>query len=359
MKRYIDFENEDWPDRTEGRMQAARWEACMEGLGDWPPRAGVLDAAGVDLLSDLIDEGWVSVEPAVSEKKLRRNARNAVMASLADDLDCLSAQEHTLVERMLIGEGLVYLDTVPEMEAAYTLRMRLWCDIGMHDREPCARLDKELAQALPALLMSPRHAQRRSRLYVYDGMIHGLLYLGGYLDHRLPIQRFIEEVLQDVKSPQTLRLARNYLEASFDLCVIGGCTLLLHPAMAATEALNDVLRRQGALYQPSVTTGQLMGSMNELLPEEMPVDQKLQLALAGALRPEYEPQEAAADLRLLIKQGAPFSQLRDVMAGMLCVLPTPHMENTLLEMSCLTPRWITGDRTPPPVPGGGLPGMLH
>lgn len=340
MKRYIDFQSESWPDRTDGRMQAARLQACLEGLGTHEPCAGVINAWPIDMLTDLIAEGWVSVHQAPSDLLLRRAARRQVMTSLSDDLDCLSPMEHTLVERMLIGEGRVFLETVSEFEAAYTLRMRLWCDVGVYEERPCARLDDGLLTVLPELLMRAEHVERRSRVFIFDGMMHGLLYLTGFLDDRLPRRRFIEEVLDMAESPETLRLARNYLEASFDCISIAGCNLLLHEALAAPEALVGALAANGAFQMPAVTAGQLMGSMNGLLPEEMPADEKMRLALGGALRPEYDEEEAANDLRMLIKQGAPMEVLRSVMAEMICVLPTAHMENALLEMSAKTPRWV-------------------
>ncbi len=361
MKRYIDFQFESWPDRTDSRMQAARWEACLEGLGSEAPCAGVIDTWPIDLLGDLIDEKWVSVPHAPSDLLLRRAARKAVMASLSDDLDCLSPVEHTLVERMLIGDGRVFLETVPEFEAAYTLRMRLWCDVGVYDDRPCACLDGVLMKALPDLLMRQEHLERRSRVFIYDGMMHGLLYLSGFLDDRLPRRRFIEEVLRREETPETSRVAKNYLEASFDCCEIGGCTLLLHTALASPESLIGTLAAQGAFQMPSVTPWQLAGSMNGLLPEEDETDTKMRLALSGGLRPEYEPEDAVSDLRLLAKQGATLDVLRDVMAGMLCVLPTAHMENALVEMSFQTPRWVSpwAAPAPPSHAATGTVGLLH
>ncbi len=341
MKRYIDFQNESWHDRTEGRMQAARWEACLDNLGNEAPCAGVIDAWPIDELSDLITEGWVTVTRAPSDYLLRRAARKAVMASLQDDVDCLAVEEHSLVERMLIEDGRAFLETVSEFEAAYTLRLRLWCDVGVYQERPCACLDAKLMEALPALLMRREHAQIRSRLFVYDGMIHGLLYFSGFLDDRLPRQRFVQEVLQREETPETLRLALNYLEASFDCCAISGCNLLLHGSLAVPETLIGSMAAFCDILQPFVTPNQLAGSMNGLLPEESVVDEKLRRALSGALRPEYSPDEAANDLRMLVKQGAPFKVLKDIMSGMLCVLPTGHMESTLREMSLQTPRWIS------------------
>ncbi len=341
MKRYIDFQNESWHDRTDGRMQAARWEACLEGLGEDAPCAGVIDAWPIDQLSDLIVDGWVTVTRAPSDYLLRRAARKAVMASLRDDVDCLALEEHSLVERMLIDEGRAFLGTVSEFEAAYTLRLRLWCDVGVYQGRPCACLDAKLMEALPGLMMRQEHAQVRSRLSIYDGMIRGLLYFSGFLDDRLPRQRFVQEVLQKEETQETLRLALNYLEASFDCRAIGGCNLLLHESLAVPETLIGSMAAYCDMMQPYVTVSQLAGSINGLLPEESVLDEKLRRALAGALRPEYSLDDVANDLRMLVKQGAPFDALKDVMAGMLCVLPTGHMENVLREMSLQTPRWIS------------------
>ncbi|MCL1964762.1 MAG: hypothetical protein FWF69_06850 [Firmicutes bacterium] len=340
MKRYIDFQEESWPDRARAQMQAARWEACLNGISSQAPCAGVIDAYSIDLLTELIDEGWVNVPHAPSNMLLRRAARRQVMGTLKDDADCLSLQEHTLVERMLIGDGRVFLGTVSEFEAAFTLKRRLWCDVGVFQERPCCRLDGALIQALPEILTRACHMERRSRIFVFDGMMHGLLYLSGFLDDRLPKQRFIEEVLQTRHTPETERLARNYLEAAFDCTAVAGCNLLLHEDLAAPESLVGTLASQGGFQLPSVTPNQLAGSMNGILPEELPAHQKLSLALRGALRPELDPEEAAGDLRMLLKQGATLEVLHDVMAGMLCVLPTAHIENALLEMSVRTPRWI-------------------
>lgn len=362
MKRYVDFRLASWPDKTDGRMQNARWEACLMGrIGDAPPCAGVIDTLPIGSLAELIDEGWASVPGAPSDLLLRKAARRAVLETLIQDMDCLAPEEYTLVERMLIGDGHAYLETVPEFEAAYTLQMRLWCDVGFIDGMPAARLDAELMARLPDIMIREEHKEIRSRVFIFDGMMHGLLYLTGFLDDRLPTRRFIEEVLREKESQRTLRLARNFLEASFDCCPISGCNLLLHESLAAPETLVHMLAAQGVEGIPPVTPSQLVGSMNGLLPEESALDEKMRLALSGALRPEYDAQEAAMDLRMLVKQGAPTDILRDVMASMLCVMPTAHMENALLEMSQLTPRWIAPLSAPPPMrqaPTASI-GLLH
>lgn len=341
MKRYVDFRADDWADRTDSHMQAVRWSACLDGLGSEPPQAGVIDTYPLDILAELIGEGWVApLGPIHEDEMLREDAREAVMSSIRDDLDCLSTEEHMLVERMLISGGSVALDSVADMEAAYTLRMRLWSDLGVENGGPAARLDAELMEVLPNLLMRPKHLERRSRIFIFEGMLHGLLYINGYLDDRMPCDRFISEVLEMEETPKTLRLARNYLEATFDTYTLSGCNLLIHEAVADPEAFAQTLAQQGAFQMPEVTSNQLAASMNGLLPEETLPDEKLQRALLGALRPEYEPGDAASDLRFLVKQGAPMATLQEIMASMLCVIPTPHMDGALRELRQQTPRWV-------------------
>lgn len=340
MKRYIDFRADDWIDRMDSRMQAARWAACMEGLNMEPSRAGVLDSYDEELLEELLREGWVGPVPGEPTGDLRRDLRAAVHATLEDDIDCLSVEEHTIIERMLIGDGSVSLESVIEAEAAYTLRMRMWCDVSIDGDEPIARLDPQLMELLPPLLMRPLHQERRGRIFIYDGMLHGLLYISGYLDDRMPRERFIQEVLGSKDTPQTQRLARNFLEASYDTYQLGGRNLLVHEALADPEALATTLAEHGAYLLPELTPMDMAASMNGLLPEEIIPDEKLQRALYGALRPEYDPSDATSDLRFLAKQNAPIETLQEIMASMLYVLPTHHMDSALREMRTHTPRWI-------------------
>ena len=62
-------------------------------------------------------------------------------------------------------------------------------------------------------------------------------------------------------------------------------------------------------------------------------------ALTGALRPEYDLDEALEDLRMMAKQGARLSEMREVLESMLCVLPTPRMLSALAQLHLQTVRW--------------------
>lgn len=84
----------------------------------------------------------------------------------------------------------------------------------------------------------------------------------------------------------------------------------------------------------------IAGGMNGILPEEIPLHERMCGALNGALRPEYELGEAAEDLRMLVKQGVTLPELEYVMASMLSVLPTQRMKDALKEMYLCTPHWM-------------------
>ncbi len=359
MKRYIDLRDASWAERTLSRMQEARREICLAMFGRELPCAGVIDTQPIETLEALIAAGWVRVSNAPGDMLRRKAARHGVMETLADDADCLSPQEHMLVERMLIADGSTFADTVAEMEAALTLRLRLWADVGVREGRPCVRLDESLRDALPALLMRPQHHQRRNRVFVYHGMIGGLLYLSGFLDSRMPQERFIAEVLGEKDTPQARRLARNHLEASFDMAELKGCQLLLHEALAQPEPLLEMLCAYGPAAVPGFGSGQLLGAMNGLLPEEAGLNAKLVRALCGVLRPGTSAEDVAEELRLLVKQGAAVSGVREALSEKLCVMPGRELDNLLRELCRLTPGWLSPVGTAVPSLGGAVAGVVH
>lgn len=359
MRRYLDFRTDDWAEKTDSRMQSLRWAACVEGLGTEPPRAGVIDEYPEDMLIELLAEGWVTYpENMPEEESLAVSARRAMMSTLADDADALATEEHTLVERMLVSGGRVALDSVAEIEAAYTLRMRLWCDIGIENEEPVARLDNQLMEALPDIFMRPQHQEIRGRIFAFDGMLHAVLYIQGYLGDHMPVKDFVETVLRRPYDDETQRIASNYVEATFDIYTMADRNWLVHEALADPEQLSEVIPVRGG-DMPEMTSEQVASAMNGLLPEEVVPNEKLQRALLGALRPEYETYDAATDLRYLAKQDAPMSALQEILSSMLVVLPTPHMEGVLTEMAGITPRWLHLGSAYPPRTEDGMLGRLH
>lgn len=88
------------------------------------------------------------------------------------------------------------------------------------------------------------------------------------------------------------------------------------------------------------------------------MNDKLTRALRGALRPGIDPGDAAEDLRLLVKQGAPLSGVREALSGLLCVMPGAELEAIVGELCRRTPGWL------PPYgaaaqAGGAVAGVIH
>ena len=84
----------------------------------------------------------------------------------------------------------------------------------------------------------------------------------------------------------------------------------------------------------------MLGGMNGILPEEVACCEAMRGALEGAIRPEYDPEEALEDLRMMAKQGAQLAEMREVLESMLCVLPTPRMLDALTQLHLQTVRWL-------------------
>ncbi len=89
-----------------------------------------------------------------------------------------------------------------------------------------------------------------------------------------------------------------------------------------------------------LTREMMLGGMNGILPEEVASCEAMRGALCGAARPEYGEDEALEDLRMMAKQGAALSEMREVMESMLCVLPTPRMMDALTQLHLQTVRWM-------------------
>ena len=115
--------------------------------------------------------------------------------------------------------------------------------------------------------------------------------------------------------------------------------LLLHPGLADPEHLLKTLSQMPPA-EINLTKEMMLGGMNGILPEEVASCEAMRGALAGAVRPEYGEEEALEDLRMMAKQGAALSEMREVLESMLCVLPTPRMMDALQQLHLQTVRWL-------------------
>ena len=341
MRRYLNFEGLHVIEQTASAMRDARFALCEKLFSGQPePGAGVLDTWSGEALEQLVTLGWHDVPPAPSAFLLRVQAKRAVRENIQDDVDCLSPAEHELLERLLASECVSGIRNAEEFDAALGLRNRLWCDIGSVDGAPAIRLDPALEEPIRAAFARFDHLLTRTRVFAFDGMIHAMLYAAGFLDDQLPRQRFCVDVLaRDPADRAANRLARNYVEAAYDCVIYAECRLLLHEALALPESFIEQLAMRGANVPP-MTPAQMLGCMNELLPEEKGAMQTLKGALQYALRPGIQLDDAANDLKLLTKQGVGFEALQQVASEMICVVPTPAINYALRGLINHTPRWV-------------------
>ncbi|MDR1598689.1 MAG: hypothetical protein LBS11_02270 [Oscillospiraceae bacterium] len=341
MRRYLDFEGLRLKDQTASAMRSARYALCEKLFASQPPPMnGVLATWSAEALEPLLALNWYDIPPAPTALQRRKLARRVVRSTLEADADCLAPNEHALLERVLALGGTAVLTGAEDFDAALALRNRLWCDLGGLDGRPAVRLDPALEDSIRKAMGRFEHLRVRLKIFTFDAMIHAMLYAAGFMDDQLPRERFCVDVL-DAKpdDPAANRLARNFVEAAYDCVIYANCRLLLHEALALPESLVERLATRGADVPP-MTHAQMLGCMNELLPEERGAIHTLKHTLQYALRPDIPVDEAAEDLKLLTKQGVGFEQLQQVAKDMLCVMPTPAIEFALRGLIDHTPRWL-------------------
>jgi len=268
-----------------------------------------------------------------------KRMRDIVLGRMEEEIDLVSVTEHMLLERMLLFEGEAELIEWEEISAAQALVARLWCSLTKQGDSFYIRLPKALQMPMLEWMNSDKHSLIRESLFGFDATIHGLLYIAGFLHAGQPIDHFLNDVVQRRDSLSRL-LARRYLCAAFDYMIDSkGEMILLHPGLADPEHLLCQLKDEG-VYSMELDQNMMLGGMNGVFPEELPLFDLMCGALQGALRPEYTPEDAAIDLRLLAKQGVNYDEMQEVLCAMLTGLPTRDMLALLRRINAETPLWV-------------------
>ena len=91
--------------------------------------------------------------------------------------------------------------------------------------------------------------------------------------------------------------------------------MLIHPALAEPQSVMRGKRRAGGLLMTPTGSARC----TDILPEEIPLQQEMERAIAGALRDGQRAEDVATTLRLLCKQGAPLDALEDVLQTALII----------------------------------------
>lgn len=283
--------------------------------------------------------------------------RAAVMSRLPLEAQFLDMDERYLLGLLVVHNGELLLDDPDRVGAAESLVRRLWCSVRPEGGRWHLYLPQPLHEPLAFALSTFEKSPLWMMLRQFDGMVESQLYAAGMLFEQQPVEMFLSQVVH--RDDWMARdIARRYLKACFDYVVdYRGNLILLHPgfvdpdAALCTRFATDEAAAEAELVRENVANGLysisaeerllqalLQGSVDMLSEERIP-HEHMCAALQGSVRPDYNAEECAEDLRLLVKQGYTLEEIRDAMKTMLTVLPTKAMNDALEELYLCVPRW--------------------
>ena len=327
-----------WKDKTIDAMQQRRFEQMVQQLP--PLGAGRLENLSCGTFERKLEQCWQDIERKPMRRQQEAEAWKTVIGSIEQQADCLSRDEHDLVERALILGGSAQIEDMPELEAARALSMRLWASIGLVSGKPYIELEAPVVRPAAKAFARQAHEAVRMRFDDFHRYMNSTLYRVGAIDDRQPQQMILRDVLQvDDASETALQLARRYLWSSYDCVDYSDGVLLVHSALADPGSIAiDGRRRKGFALPHELG---VLPLAHDILPEEVPLQQGLERTIEGALRSHLHAQNVARAIRFLCKQGAPLDALEEVLQSSLIVYLTGAMRGALADMYYRTPKWIT------------------
>lgn len=323
-----------WPDKTMEAMQKRRFEQSVRQLE--PLGENRLEALTPGALERRLEQSWQEVKRKPMYHQQLTQIWKQVLETIDVQADCLSGEEHELVERAIILGGTTRIEDAAELEAARALSLRLWASIGLISDKPYLELEKAVRQPVARAFARQEHERVRARLNGFHEYLTGTLYRVGAMDDRQPQKMMLHEVLGgDEQDEIRMHLARRYLWASYDCVDYSGGVMLIHPALAEPQSVIRGKRRNGLLMMPAGSA-----SCTDILPEEIPLQKEMERAIAGALRDGRRAEDVATTLRLLCKQGAPLSALEEVLQAALIVYVSDAMRAALSDLYIQMPKWV-------------------
>lgn len=324
-----------WQEKTMEAMQRRRFEQRVAQLP--PLGAGRLSALTPAAFERKIEQCWQDV----ARKPMRAQQMGEIWKNVLDTIemqaDCLSAEEHELVERALILGGSAQIEDAAELEAAQALSLRLWASVGLVSGRPYIELETPVLEPVARAFARDEHDMTRRNLELFGAQLTGMLYRFGAMDDRQPQQALVRDVLSARDDELTRQLARRYLWASYDCVDYSGGVMLVHAALADPTHLISASARKRRLF--AMPQGNVSTQM-DILPEEIPLQRDLERVISGVLRDGFQAQDVARNLRFLCKQGAPLDALEEVLQASLIVYVSSSMRGALKNLFYCTPKWI-------------------
>ncbi len=345
-------------DMTMTMLRIKQFEACERRLSAFPQKAlfsdTVTDADAQALLNASFDNATnLSRRQLLTISELRA----AVLSRLPLEMQYLDASERYLLMVLLKEGGSAVVEDPARFGSVESLAKRLWCSVKQEGEGWQLTLPSALREPLELAHHQWIQNCSQRRLHRFNNVVYGLLYTAGLVDERRPMEIFLSEVIQR-NDWMAYDVARRYMKTQFDYITdADGKLILLHPAVVDPERMLALQRPSGVLTpemeqcqmgiaismfgQPA---GQGMSAgdfeqQTDILPGEISLHNRMTLLLMDAVRPDYEPDECAEDLRLLIKQDYAYIEVYEAMKAMLVQLPTSQMDAALMDLYQNTPRW--------------------
>lgn len=323
-----------WQERTIEAMHRRRYDQWIRQLP--PLGTGRLDQLEPAALSRRLEQCWQDVERKPMRAQQMTHVWQCVLSSIDLQADCLSHEEHELVERALVLGGCARLEDAQEIEAARALSFRLWASVGLISGRPYMELELPVLQPVAKAFAREEHEQIRRKLEHFRAALSGTLYRFGAIDDRLPQQMFLRDVFngQDIDEKH-IQMARRFLWAGYDCVDYSGGVMLVHSALAEPSRISILKLRRPAAQWVAEDALQAV----DILPEEIPLQQNLERVISGALRDGQRAQDVARSIRFLCKQGAPLHAMEELLQQSLVVYVSPYMRGALENMYVNLPKW--------------------
>lgn len=323
-----------WQERTIESMQRRRYDQWVRRLP--PLGSDRLDQLEPTALSRRLELCWQDIERKPMRAQQMAHVWQRVLSSIELQADCLSHEEHELVERALVLGGCARLEDAQEIEAAQALSFRMWASVGLASGRPYMELEKPVLQPAAKAFAREEHEQIRRKLGHFSAALSATLYRCGVIDDRQPQRMLLQDVFAGKEIDENhVQLARRFLWAEYDCVDYSDGVMLVHPALAEPRQLIALkMRRSSARW----LTAEDMQTI-DILPEEIPLQHHLERVIAGVLREGLLAQDVARSIRFLCKQGAPLHAMEELLQESLMVYVSPFMRGALENMFIRMPKW--------------------
>lgn len=323
-----------WTDRTMSNLRAGRLESCERDLAELGG-SGLFEEKTTDLDAErLFGISWMKGEEKIPRLHKVEEMRAQVLSQFAQEFALLSPEEHDLVLKMTVMGGEYPLYDWNDLVPARSLIRRLWCRLHP-ERKNWLVFPKALGLFALAAAVSDETGKIREIVDQTIETVENTLYLAGAMAADTVI-RDLGFRLQGSTAAGMEHLYRRLLLSAFDTVTdLRGRLILIHPGLADPY---------GFLEQPErLQVGRDQRYMEDiyasLMDVEDPLYDRMLESLQGLMRPEAVAEDTAEDLMLLAKQGAPLSEMRDVLSRRIICMPTKEMNLALSEIRKRTPGW--------------------